>query len=367
MADNTSYLSPEIIENILSRLPAKSLLRFKSVSKSWNTMIADPVFVQNHIRQSKHSNSDNLFLYQDAAFCSCTIYKLGDQKIQTSQEIESPYISWYELCFCDGVILLTDGTYRRFVLWNPSTRTSRKLWHKYRCRYAAFGLCRDPTTDDFKVVIVDKDYYSVYSCRNKSWIACRNEYKIEHTGLSMCAGCNIGGVSVDGATYWVFRCRNSIRIVYYDPRDDKFEFLQKPEDDVVNDNRWFYVVELRGRLCLYYNSIDDESTIQIWTKEKGIDGNSWNKLMTVENHVEMSIWEFHPLCFVGNKIVILNRDLRTLLVYDPCKKRLEDFEEDTAEMFGFVSVSVPIPYVDSLFFHTETPRPKAKGKLKRLR
>ncbi|KAL7081692.1 hypothetical protein ACP275_14G054900 [Erythranthe tilingii] len=367
MADNTSYLPPEIIENILLRLPAKSLLRFKLVSKSWNTVIADPVFVQNHIRQSKHSNSDNLFICYDHMIFSCSTYpfrviKLGDKKIQTLQEIEFPYqyARWHALCFLDGVILLTDGTYERFALWNPSTRTSEKLRHRYSCPYAAFGLCRDPATDDFKVVIADSDHYSVYSCKKKSWIMLKKEYEIKYTGLGVDIGYNNNGVCVDGASYWVL---SSAQIVYFDPRDDKFEFLHKPENFVVDDNRRFYVIEMRGRLCMYYNGIDDESTVQIWTKEKGIDGKSWNKLMTVEN-VGMSIWEFQLICFVGNKIVIRNRAFDILLVYNPCEKRFEGFEENTAEVFG--SASVPIPYIDSIFFPTEDPRPKTKRKRKCL-
>ena len=43
------FLPVELVVEILSRLPVKSLLLFKSVCKSWKTLISDPKFAQTHI------------------------------------------------------------------------------------------------------------------------------------------------------------------------------------------------------------------------------------------------------------------------------------------------------------------------------
>jgi hypothetical protein len=44
-------LSEEIIvEEILVRLPVKSLVRFKSVCKAWRATISDPIFIRAHLR-----------------------------------------------------------------------------------------------------------------------------------------------------------------------------------------------------------------------------------------------------------------------------------------------------------------------------
>ncbi|KAK1660293.1 hypothetical protein QYE76_048452 [Lolium multiflorum] len=45
-------LLDELVTEILLRLPVKSLLRFKSVSKAWRATISDPFFVHSHLRQS---------------------------------------------------------------------------------------------------------------------------------------------------------------------------------------------------------------------------------------------------------------------------------------------------------------------------
>ncbi|XP_012833508.1 PREDICTED: F-box/kelch-repeat protein At3g06240-like [Erythranthe guttata] len=350
MAPNTctSYLPPEIIENILLRSSVKPLLRFKSVSKSWNTLISDPIFVRNHHNQSKKSSSDNLFLCHDYYTLSYSnlysVVKLEDRKLQTLQVFECSY-RWEDyVCSCDGVILLATGcdTYRRFTLWNPSTRTRTELCHPRRRIEASYGLSRDPTTGDFKVVVVGwRDSYSVYSCNNKSWMIFNKEHETPpRTGPSSCYR-SFPEVCVDGVSYWVWR--NTSHIVYHDPRDDKLKILQKPEN--VDDNETIYLVGLRGSLCMYCKG-RDEHTVDFWTKEKGIDNNSWNELMTVEN-VCMRIWNFQPLCFVEDKIVIQDRRRDKLLAYIPCEKRFEEFEGDAQP---FDRVRLPIPYTESLVF-----------------
>ncbi|EYU40744.1 hypothetical protein MIMGU_mgv1a0188462mg, partial [Erythranthe guttata] len=248
--DNKSHVPPEIIEIILSKLSVKSLHRFKS---SWNTIITDPIFIQNHIQKSKHSNSHNLFLsrVRSSSPIRFSVVKFDDKKFQTLPVvIEAPFGCGLVLCFCDGILLLTNHSYQRLVLWNPSTRTAEKLWHRNSCSKASFGLCRDPNTDDFKVVVADWYHYSVYSCKNKSWIMLTKNYEIESTGLGL-MNRNPKGLCVNGASYWVWSFENATKIMYYDPRDDKFKMLDKPKK--IDDRKLIFLVNLRGSLCLYCN------------------------------------------------------------------------------------------------------------------
>ncbi|KAL0001070.1 hypothetical protein SO802_014851 [Lithocarpus litseifolius] len=50
---SNSNLPPELIADILPRLPVKSLTRFKGVSKSWATRISDPDFVKTHLHRAQ--------------------------------------------------------------------------------------------------------------------------------------------------------------------------------------------------------------------------------------------------------------------------------------------------------------------------
>ncbi|XP_062009190.1 putative F-box protein At3g52320 isoform X2 [Rosa rugosa] len=53
-----------VIDDILSRLPAKSLLRFRCVCKAWRALISDPYFIRKHLSciDTKISTSYSLLI-----------------------------------------------------------------------------------------------------------------------------------------------------------------------------------------------------------------------------------------------------------------------------------------------------------------
>ncbi|XP_030970218.1 putative F-box protein At3g16210 [Quercus lobata] len=65
----TAYLPEEVVINVLSRLPPKSLIRFKCVSKTWRSLIGTPDLISrnliNHstlISKSEDPNNPLFFL-----------------------------------------------------------------------------------------------------------------------------------------------------------------------------------------------------------------------------------------------------------------------------------------------------------------
>ncbi|CAN6688566.1 unnamed protein product [Malus baccata var. baccata] len=52
MTNKTSKIGQDLLVNILSTLPPKSLMRFKCVAKWWRALINDPRFVDKHLSHS---------------------------------------------------------------------------------------------------------------------------------------------------------------------------------------------------------------------------------------------------------------------------------------------------------------------------
>ncbi|KAL3620123.1 hypothetical protein CASFOL_035035 [Castilleja foliolosa] len=374
-----NHLPNDIVRSILSRLPVKTLLTLTSVSKSWNATISatisDPSFAQTHLQHQHYSNNSyNLFLRKLTILDQIRItYDFSlvrandddvddDTRFTTQTRLGYPHPGWHNvLCTCDGVVLLTAysrNSYRAFMLWNPTTQTKATFLfpYKFQARPAKHGLCHDPVTGDFKVVVACNKHYAVYSCKNNLWSESRD----------FPYSCEMGdseGLFVDGVIYWVvyeeeggFRSRE---IIYFDPRDDGFKKLEKPESMIHGNIRQdFDLVVLRGCLCLYGLATSDITAIRIWIKEKGKYGIVWTELMMIES-LQRDLY-FRPMCSLEDDKILLILDNDGLVVYNPREKTFGQalFGEPLDDSYIHVQM---VPCMETLLFPLQNiKRPKRK-------
>ncbi|XP_074272291.1 F-box protein CPR1-like [Silene latifolia] len=194
MAEKT--LPFDIITEILSRLPVKPLTRFKSVSKSWNSLINSPIFIKLHF--SKTLISDNYPNMIISSF-STSISNSPISPIFRFKELHHPllhfpdYLSVDILGSCNGVVCISsiDGKYTCF--YNPTIGTHRLIpvqpsrfpnpnletifgFQPEERLFQGFGY--DSVNDDYKLLRIIEFYrnYSfvstevfLFSLKNNSW------------------------------------------------------------------------------------------------------------------------------------------------------------------------------------------------------
>jgi hypothetical protein len=180
------FFPDDLLTEVLSLLPVKSLLRFKCVSKFWNTLISDPSFVNLHLKKSKTQNP-HLTLFtnhikhipgesphgsddehdEDFTIVPYPICHLLNKPLFTLSF--DPYYCLnnegcsYLVGFCNGLICLdgeslTDAYQEYWLrLWNPSTRTiSEELgyfrYFSVKHEFFRFTFGCDTSTGTYKVV-----------------------------------------------------------------------------------------------------------------------------------------------------------------------------------------------------------------------
>ncbi|GKV48145.1 hypothetical protein SLEP1_g54977 [Rubroshorea leprosula] len=170
-----NYLSEELIMEILSWLPADSLVRFKCLSKSWHSPIGHDWFItkqlHNHVRSA---SDDNLCILLRYRICSdqhdheegenvLSLLTYNDKMmLSTSKGGDSPYIvkpvtfslykdhqyaeSWGS---CDGIVFFFDSSYMRdtIVIANPVIGEYRILPESCICLPLS-SLYHDDDDDD---------------------------------------------------------------------------------------------------------------------------------------------------------------------------------------------------------------------------
>lgn len=159
----SDYLSEDLIQEILYKLPIKSLLRCTSLCKSWNSLIKSPTFIFKHLQHTISSTDrQNLFLLR---LCSREreeqySLRLDNQDFNEHMQLHFPFKSsesyFHVIGSSNGLICLANifrSLIVSFILWNP-------LIHKYMIVkprilgpvYSFVGFGYDSRANDYKLI-----------------------------------------------------------------------------------------------------------------------------------------------------------------------------------------------------------------------
>ncbi|KAE8021742.1 hypothetical protein FH972_007607 [Carpinus fangiana] len=199
-------LPEDLSMEILSRLPIKSLMRFKCISKSWCALITDPNFITKHLTSLNPQRGAILrrgkglerrrFLIElnDTRWQELPrLSRLSHETLELSENVDLSQLFQDEVSGvqmlgpCNGILCLAgslkmtkDGDLQpgyEMVLWNPATRESKMLppTDMPTSTFTSnFGFGFDPKTNDYKVIrILNFDFrqckVEVYSLSTNSW------------------------------------------------------------------------------------------------------------------------------------------------------------------------------------------------------
>nr|XP_009771441.1 PREDICTED: putative F-box protein At3g16210 [Nicotiana sylvestris] len=168
-----SSLPDDIIIFLLLNLPIKSLLRFKSICKSWYSSINDPEFIKLHLHNSSANISRQKILLTDNfssfKYDHSSTHMPRILSIEASLSVDSKVMlfdpplprfrhecSYLQVCSCNGLVLMFD--YHDMILWNPAIRKYKSipipnmLQRNRQC--VRLGFDYDYVADDYKVLFV---------------------------------------------------------------------------------------------------------------------------------------------------------------------------------------------------------------------
>ncbi|KAK9121329.1 hypothetical protein Syun_018946 [Stephania yunnanensis] len=327
-----SIFPREIIECILSRLPVKSLLRFRCVSKSWLELISDPDFIKSHLKQSNLSNDVKIILKSDSIIYSLDLVD-GNLVVDPHRPYEPSFWDDDDLILdsCDGLLYMFSLNYYFKSVWNPSTRErtvlpdcpSRPSGDIIDYMEASYGFFYDPITDDYKVVEIhyydseDEDTLSevrVYSFASNSW-------KVITEFLYACISTT--GVLTNGALHWVaHRCDTSEQsrlMISFDIGSEEFQEVPLPE--FKNGNVYLSVAVLAGSLCILRHGT---LSLEAWVMKNYGVRETWTMFFSIGEPVYNLHSFCKPLCILKNGEVLLTMKGEQLILYDPKDGRVRN-------------------------------------------
>ncbi|KAM5554628.1 F-box/kelch-repeat protein [Rosa sericea] len=325
-----------VLDEILARLPVKSLMRFRCVCKPWRALISQSHFVTKHFNYASkgftESTSRLLISMSPVESLDCEASKdlsldceaLKDLKDDGDahlaiRKLEFPVMfpnsSYREIVgSCNGLICV-EIDQKDMVLWNPCTGESNLLpkptghvtsklcgvGYDLTMEFSGFGY--DSTNDDYKVVRgynyrvrgSEETVVQVFSLKSGSWRT--------HEGLSYFpfegTGCLLNGaLHWPGTIFDDFQLTDS-RIISFDLPEEKFrEMLPLPSQAGFRCN--FIPGDCLG--VYEYSILHDEIfKFRIWMmKEYGVK-ESWTEVASFDILRKDSQFSLvTPLCILEN-------------------------------------------------------------------
>ncbi|XP_063939881.1 putative F-box protein At3g16210 [Daucus carota subsp. sativus] len=253
---------------ILSYLPVISLLRCKSVCKTWLSIINSPQFVEAHLANSKNKQASVLK-------ASDAWRVLSMDSVEESVQLKQP--SRLECKFgymrsCNGFVCLSSENCDSICIWNPCTR-------------------------QYKMVSLPNYANRVFTCLGFGFDSVGNDYKVLR--LVRKVDNDLRGFVVriykPEAFFGKLYLESEAGLLPFDLRNDVFReivVLPFPIYGQQKRNKKFEILDLEGSVGMLYESAGDESVVSLWILD---DAGLWIKKFNLEMNLELD----HMYLYLG--------------------------------------------------------------------
>ncbi|XP_071721484.1 F-box protein At3g08750-like [Rutidosis leptorrhynchoides] len=281
-----------LLSEILHRLPAKSVLHFKSVSKQWYSLLTSHSFESTHIdhiiTNDGHQNPNKILQLMSAfEFCTIDCYSPEDG-VHVTRNCPLPFTSRPDkvkiLASVHGLVcvgLLENFSHYYFsdlILWNPFTgecNTLSKTNYNMACyvkNRPRFGLYYSSPENDYKLFCVtaydDHNNAYGYLLKNDSWqkmVDSTNSLKQKM--LSTWLNENLFFLK-QAMKESISSCLWSYSIIRFDTKNERFTEIQIPCIESETAGTCFLTVQ-RGKLHFYVKySIGLHPCIKVWSLDE---------------------------------------------------------------------------------------------------
>ncbi|RDX64035.1 F-box protein CPR30, partial [Mucuna pruriens] len=331
-----SDLPREVITDILSRLPVKSLLRFRSAAKWWRSLIDSQHFVTVHLRRSLACNTRLILRLE------WDLYETDFPTVEVAVPLNHPLMCYSNnitlLGSCNGLLCISNVA-DDIAFWNPFLRQHRILPYLPVPRRPdpdtallaarVYGFGSNSLARDYKLVrisyFVDLHHRTfdsqvrLYSLRANAWKT------LPSMPYALCCARTMG-VFVAHALHWVVTRKlepdQPDLIIAFDLDLEIFQELPLP--DVQGPAFEIDVALLGGCLCMtvtFHNA-----KVDVWVMGVYGQRDSWCKVFTLEeSRVMRSLKGVRPLGYSrdGTK-VLLEHDRKKLCWYDLANKEVAE-------------------------------------------
>lgn len=334
MLTSCGDISKDIFIEIVSKLPVKSLLRFRSCCKLVHYLVKDPYFISIHVKNYNDDNTRLIVSYlkeEDNDEVHIPLLYPDETLSDFSHHRLYPLVLRFEsIIGCqDGLIFLFNALEVKIL--NLATRKSIKL---SICRsklpanfytfnfHVGFGL--DPISKEGRLVVISTLYddetdtgssafshVATYSLNTNTWREYGDNSLINYQVSSK-------HTHLNGFCYWIMQKKDGIKVIC------SFDLSA----EVFNEIEWPYNIPKSKDITIGLHSVCLSLTISelyqnsfdIWVMNKGL----WTKQSTIDIGLKV----YYPIGFFKNGMCFVQQECWGLLFFDPSTKEVRNLGLD---------------------------------------
>ena len=308
-------LPHDIVLNILTRLPAKSVIRFRCVCKTWDSSITTPYFISTHLNNLAHDHDngdgDGYIIHMpwssnasNRAVCTVAFDRTFDRISEIEFLFVFPSRPIQIVGSCNGLLCISgtcglDISDYVIYLWNPSIRKFKRLPDSCfgKLGLVTLGFAYHSEKNDYKVLRISSypmvtppmpDKIEVYTLSSDSWRRVGMSLRANAMEFNYCSLLPFPLVS--GALHWISRVvegeeeRKSEVIMSFDVNSEEFRMLRIPDGAMSTVGFQTRLASFKGKLAFLTCGQSEQrggDQYSIWVmREYGVL-ESWNKLFVV--------------------------------------------------------------------------------------
>ncbi|XP_074265415.1 F-box/kelch-repeat protein At3g23880-like [Silene latifolia] len=314
------YIPLELLTQILAYLPVKSLVRFRSVCKSWCSIIDHPDFVHMQLLLCR-SNNNNKYDSGKLLSLECSGYPDYDgcwmalRKVHTLRKVCHVFkrSEGYDIKgICKSLVLICSQQFRPngLRICNPSIRKSLLLppcpLLPSQVYMTAFVFGFVPRSKDFKVIAILYKYFccarrpelpvAVYTLSDQQWTVRKNGLNMDvltFSGMFKSHYFLPNPYYYDGAVYWLGNdpsvdssddlCSEPTHLVSLDLDTENFEFLELPII-AIDETQTTSLVFLLGESLAVFSISSVRSAI--WVLKRENNKREWSQWFSGPSSVD---------------------------------------------------------------------------------
>uniref|UniRef100_A0A7N0UF32 F-box domain-containing protein n=1 Tax=Kalanchoe fedtschenkoi TaxID=63787 RepID=A0A7N0UF32_KALFE len=321
-----SYIPDDILfDEILVRLPVRSLLRFRAVCEIWQEKIESKDFIQLHLKHHSLKKDSHLLLthsnnngYYRQAMSVMRIEESGAASIEAvysspphSCSLQTHKLDKFEMvAFCRGLVCAVASSRNSrlpqvIFVWNPFTGAHREFpYHVLKSGMElgvpSMSFAYDPINDDYKIFVIgtsmDSDsplHIEVFSLKNKSWRTLDATEDAERPAGTRVGITRTNLVASDdgdlymGLTHYLAPPGSKMFTIFkFNLSEERFSRYEAPPIPPVLYKGNYKLGLYKGSLCLYHMfGKSGESygrNVDIWVSNSD---ESWSKVMHISEEM----------------------------------------------------------------------------------